>query len=124
MAIQYYQKARKVFPDDPVINLCLGVSYLQKSTQKLQSRPDNILKAFAYLKHYQRVRGDCAESNYNIARALHGIGINHLAIKYYEKALKPLQGYEKAAAYNLSLIYMTTGSPQLAQRILYDHSKW
>jgi tetratricopeptide (TPR) repeat protein len=124
-AVQYYLRARKVYPDDPVINLCLGVSYIQTSTQKTQSRPDHILKAFAYFKHYQRVRGDCAESNYNIGRALHHLGLNHLAIRYYEKALRnPSEKYDRVVAYNLSLLYMNSGSPQLAQRILYDHSKW
>jgi general transcription factor 3C polypeptide 3 (transcription factor C subunit 4) len=124
-AIQYYQKARKMAPDDPVIHLCLGVVYIQRSTQKHQSRPDNILKGFAYLKHYQKIRGECPETNYNIARAFHHIGVNHLAIRYYEKVLQdPSPEYKRVTAYNLHLIYTTTGSPLLAQRVLFDYGKW
>lgn len=33
------------------------------------------------------LRGECQESVYNLGRALHQLGLTHLAIHYYQKAL-------------------------------------
>lgn len=99
------------------------------------------------------------ETEYNIARSFHLIGLTHLAIPHYEKALClpsiansstkkqkpvedvykwPLEGEEldeweqeldeedetdikREAAYNLHLIYITSGSMNLAQILLLKY---
>ncbi|KAJ3000734.1 transcription factor TFIIIC subunit tfc4 [Globomyces sp. JEL0801] len=42
--INFYLKARKLKPDDPIINLCLGISYLHRGCQKSESRHDHIIR--------------------------------------------------------------------------------
>lgn len=85
------------------------------------------------------------EALYNIARAYHHIGLVTLAATYYEKvltiherdypipklpnenqddidSLKP--GYcdlRREAAYNLHLIYKSSGAVDLARQVLKDH---
>jgi len=62
-----------------------------------------------------------------LLRAFHQLGLAHLAVPYYEKALtlpapKDYAAREhfdlkKEAAYNLSLIYKASGAPHLALQI-------
>ncbi len=46
-----------------------------------------VCQGFSFLWRYVDLRGHCQESLYNIGRALHQLGLGHLAIHYYEKAL-------------------------------------
>lgn len=44
-------------------------------------------QGFSFLWRYVELRGECQESMYNLGRALHQMGLTHLAIHYYQKAL-------------------------------------
>lgn len=46
-----------------------------------------VLQGFSFLWRYVEFRGHCQESLYNLGRALHQLGLTHLALHYYEKAL-------------------------------------
>lgn len=46
-----------------------------------------ILQGFSFLWRYVELRGECQESMFNLGRALHQMGLAHLAIHYYQKAL-------------------------------------
>lgn len=103
---------------------------------------------------YVKLAGYCQESEYNLARAFHLLGLSHLAVPHYEKALclpskakagilkeKPLDevytwpideeecdykeedetDLSREAAYNLHLIYVTSGSMNLAQILLMKY---
>ncbi|KAJ3274925.1 transcription factor TFIIIC subunit tfc4 [Terramyces sp. JEL0728] len=118
MSIQYYLKARSILPDDPVINLCLGVSFIHRAFHKAERRSDHLIKGFTFLTHYRRLKNDC-ESDYNIARAFHHIGLLHIATPFYERCLQT--EYSLEAAYNLHLIYVECGSYQLAKQILKQY---
>lgn len=77
------------------------------------------------------------ESAYNIGRAAHGLGLNHIAVAYYERALREPPSKAQAAAasassgdgcdvrreaaYNLSLIYRASGSDDLARQLLRQY---
>lgn len=113
-----------------------------------------------FVMEYVKLTGHCQESEYNIGRAFHLLGLTHLAVPHYEKALclpskqkvgieaeKPLEdvytwpveedeeyGYDddeeeeedftdlkREAAYNLHLIYVTSGSMGLAQILLLKY---
>jgi hypothetical protein len=112
-----------------------------------------------FIFEYAKLVGPTQETEYNIARAFHLIGLTHLAIPHYEKVLCmpstvkssvrnqkpiddvykwPLYGLELAeweedqedddetdikreAAYNLHLIYITSGSMNLAQILLLKY---
>ncbi|CAH8870175.1 unnamed protein product [Trichobilharzia szidati] len=84
---------REKFPDNALLALLLAVGFLSMSMQKhIGSRHLAILQAIGFLGEYKRLRGNCQEVYYNIARACHQLLITHVAIHYYEKvlAMKPV----------------------------------
>lgn len=46
------------------------------------------VQGFSFLHRYLGIRGPCQESYYNLGRGLHQLGLVHLAIHYYQKALE------------------------------------
>jgi general transcription factor 3C polypeptide 3 (transcription factor C subunit 4) len=122
-AIQYYSKALSLNPMDPMINLCLGICYIHRATQKTEKRHDHIIRGFTFLTKYREYRGDCPEVEYNFGRAFHQLELNNHAVHHYKKVLETdvYQQYSRQAAYNLSLIYISSGSIELAQTILRQH---
>jgi Tfp pilus assembly protein PilF len=48
-------------------------------------------------------------------------GLSTLAVGYYEKVLAAAGPYEKEAAYNLALLYVSSGSNEIAQTIYKKH---
>lgn len=107
-----------------------------------------------FIMEYVTLTGYCQESEFNLARAFHMIGLTHLAVPHYEKALclpstamkgiveeKPIEevykwpvdddfdddeeedptDLKREAAYNLHMIYVTSGSMSLAQILLLKY---
>lgn len=67
-----------------------------------------------------------------MGRGFHQLGLSHLAIHYYHRALElppmVVEGIEvdqvdlrRDIAYNLSLIYQNSGNVRMAQRLLYTY---
>lgn len=97
----------------------------------------NILCSGALLQEYAQHRGNALESNYNLGRAAHHLGLVHIAVQYYQKCLDSTAGLPSAtvmegalvqgatlkreAAFNLSLIYRGTGADDLARQVLQQH---
>jgi general transcription factor 3C polypeptide 3 (transcription factor C subunit 4) len=60
------------------------------------------------------------EACYNLARALHTVGIYHQAIPYYQQALQfstgdTLYDLSKEVSYNLAVMYFQSGATKLAK---------
>ncbi|CAM6088014.1 unnamed protein product [Calypogeia fissa] len=92
-AIREYLQAYKLQPEDPFINLCVGTAFINLSLGfRLNNRNQCIMQGFAFLYKYQRLISYNQESNYNLARAYHHVGLLQLAVNYYEKVLNH---YEK-----------------------------
>lgn len=91
-------------------------------------------------QEYAQYREEALESNYNLGRAAHHLGLVHIAVQYYHKCLnsKPyLAGVgaieegtrvmvhqatlKREAAYNLSLIYRGAGADDLARQVLRQY---
>ena len=127
-ALNFYMKAYKLAPKDPLINLCIGVAHLHRGMQrKASDRHEHIICAFMFLQQYQEFCTSKLESFYNLGRAFHHIGLYHLAIISYEKALSFGTTSEEnnlchEIAYNLSLIYCQSGSYLLAREILKKYN--
>ncbi|KAJ3129398.1 transcription factor TFIIIC subunit tfc4 [Nowakowskiella sp. JEL0407] len=137
-AMNSYLKAYRHSPDEPLINLAIGISFLHRAMQrKTENRHLQILQGFTFLFRYRELRLYSFESSYNIARAFHQIGLAHLAIPYYEEVLglnvtegrrkmaerglpEETESLAKEAAYNLSLLYMSVGSGLFAEKVLRD----
>ncbi|KAL2633355.1 hypothetical protein R1flu_004834 [Riccia fluitans] len=92
-ALREYLHAYKLQPQDPFINLCVGTSLINLSLGfRLTNRNQCIMQGFAFLYKYQRLVNYSQESNFNLARAYHHVGLLQLAVNYYEKVLNT---YEK-----------------------------
>ncbi len=81
------------------------------------------LQGCAFLQAYLKLRGPCQEAYYNLGRAMHQLGIMPAAMFYYKKGLntEPSVKNDKCfdlsseLAYNLSLIYQSSGSHDMAR---------
>ena len=116
----------KLAPRQPLTCLALGCALSQHAMSRGASgdRHGAVLAAFGFLQRYAALRGNPAEASYNCARALHHLGLVHLAAPLYERALEEAEGGgggddpSREAAYNLSRIYMASGANNLARQLL------
>lgn len=117
------------------LSLTLPAPYLpfiyphQVMNRRLPERHYMVCQAFTFLYQYHHLReGDSPqEAAFNLARAFHQLGLAHLAVPYYEKALsmqapddyptRAIYDLKREAAYNLSQIYKASGAPHLALQI-------
>ncbi|EPX71965.1 transcription factor tfiiic complex subunit sfc4 [Schizosaccharomyces octosporus yFS286] len=147
-AINYYSRAYVMNPNCPMTNLSLGLAYIHRAMQRLSdNRHYQILQGFTFLYHYYDLRskvgiGEKQEALYNLAKAYHFLGLEHHAVQYYEKVLElsPLGTIDKLAtqpeernrvsstydfayeaAYNLRLIYISSGNLNLAFEVTKQH---
>uniref|UniRef100_A0A1A8N1X5 General transcription factor IIIC, polypeptide 3 n=2 Tax=Nothobranchius pienaari TaxID=704102 RepID=A0A1A8N1X5_9TELE len=132
-ALVQYVQAVKTHPDIPMLSLCVGLTFLHMASQKyVAKRHALVLQGFSFLWRYVELRGECQESMYNLGRALHQMGLTHLAIHYYQKALalpaQKLDGIEddqvdlsREIAFNLSLIYQASGNMEMARQLIKKH---
>ena len=113
-----------MLPEDPVVNLCLAVGYLQHSCSRLVGdRNAGILKALAFFCRHACFAMNRQQAAYNMGRAMHHLELNHLALEWYEHALvlgSGIKGDESLnfeAGHNLALIYEQSGAHNLALRV-------
>ncbi|XP_075905486.1 general transcription factor 3C polypeptide 3 [Nelusetta ayraudi] len=132
-ALGQYVQAFQTHPDNPLHSLCVGLTFFHMASQKyVAKRHALILQGFSFLWRYMELRGECQESVYNLGRALHQLGLSHLAIHYYQKALTlppdKLEGMpddqvdlRREIAFNLSLIYQASGNVEMARQLICTH---
>ncbi|KAH7927002.1 TPR-like protein [Leucogyrophana mollusca] len=136
-ALFYLLHAFEYFPDDPVICLCLGIASLGRAMQRQSdNRHHLVTQGMAFLSRYRNLRksfGDqeVAEIEFNFGRAFQQLGLHSHAVKHYERVLKIAEDRAndmtqdvlvvREAAYNLSLIYVTTGALPLAEAL---YQRW
>lgn len=83
-AITYYMKAYRLAPKDPLINLSLGIVHIQRAMQrKALNRHEHLSCGIAFLLQYQEIVGENQETNYNLGRAFHHVGmfLNYLTLR-------------------------------------------
>ncbi|KAI8802941.1 hypothetical protein BJ742DRAFT_526487 [Cladochytrium replicatum] len=157
-AIEMYTRAYQLCPQDPVLLLSLGVSYLHRAMQrKSENRHLHVVQGMTLIHRYEEAMTGTLESAgqvvtrdlnallrkreayYNLARAYHMIGLNHLACQYYEKLLRDeewgtvtatIQEYsgavpplQREGAYNYSLLHIASGNPAMALYLLQKFCK-
>lgn len=115
-ALNYYFRALTLEPDNPTLNLCIGLAYIQNSLKRqAANRHWGILQGLSFLNRYYVIRTtgslpkahqskgrspiDIVESprkvpalhkqeaTYNLARAYHLLGLTNHAVKGYERCL-------------------------------------
>lgn len=133
-----------LYKEEPsaLLALCITSIFLQLSLQKKVLRKcAAATQAIAFAQKYAEMRAssssspeNCAayqEINYNLGRLYHQASLFHLAVQYYEKALTfkhPLLEsdtntlcLQQETAYNLHLIYKSSGNYRKAQQYLYQY---
>jgi general transcription factor 3C polypeptide 3 (transcription factor C subunit 4) len=79
----------RVAPKEPLVLLSIAAGLLNlATTRRVHDRHRAILQAFAFLQEYSSTRGCPQEAAYNTARAAHQLGLLHIAVPYYERALE------------------------------------
>lgn len=126
-ALQYLVRLEQDAPDDPMVNLLMGLSHLHRSMQRLTAnRHFQVLHGLKYLFRYYEIRNSSytiiekQEADYNIGRAFHLLGLVSIAIEYYNKVLIEYEDetLKKHAAYNCIIIYQESGNNELANYIM------
>lgn len=113
-------------PNDPLLNMCIGLAFTHMACQKFSSKKHALLiQGLSFMNSYVELRGECQESMYNMGRVMHQLGLTYAAVFYYKKALalppavgerEGLFDLSREIAHNLSLIYQNSGS--------YDYARW
>ncbi|XP_071165996.1 general transcription factor 3C polypeptide 3-like [Mytilus edulis] len=127
-ALGEYVAVMRAWPDNPLVSLCIGITFIHLAGQKFSAKKHFLLtQGLAFLNHYLELRGETQEPYYNIGRALHMLGLSYAAVHYYKKVLgmTPIEEHpdgkydlSREAAYNLSLIYQASGSLEYAKQIV------
>ncbi|TVY19441.1 Transcription factor tau subunit sfc4 [Lachnellula arida] len=128
-ALNYFLRAYAVDPNNPMIHLTLGVTYIHDALKRqIENRQHSILQGLTFILRYYDTRSESQhieerlEAHYNVGRTYHMLGLVHLALPYYWKVLKEgsediKEGLTVDAAYNLQTIYMMSGNAEMAQSI-------
>ncbi|KAI0561834.1 Transcription factor [Gracilaria domingensis] len=139
-----YLHALKMCPNHPLICLVLAIQTLYVAAgRRIQNRNEMITYALAFLNDYTRNRKAGApaevrglyemETDYNLGRAMHQLGLLHYATEAYKRVLtKEYEGVEQGkvpewadlrrdAAYNLIQIYRGSGSLEMAAAICEEY---
>lgn len=129
-ALQYLSWLEKDTPDDPMVNLLMGLCHTHRSMQRLTAnRHFQFLHGLRYLYRYYDIRStmytelEKQEADYNVGRAFHLMGLTSIAITYYNRVLENYKDEElkKHAAYNCVVIYQGSGNIKLANHIMEQY---
>ncbi|KAL4243959.1 Transcription factor Tfc4/TFIIIC-102/Sfc4 [Abortiporus biennis] len=150
-ALFYLLHAYDYCPHDPMICLSLAIASIGRAMQRqADNRHHLVTQGMAFLSQYRALREDddnndslADEVEYNFGRAFHQLGLLSLAVRHYERVLEltekknlerqhdervsddnegvHTENLARDAAYNLSLIYVTTGATPLAEKL---YRKW
>lgn len=93
-ALSYFMRAASIDPTNPMINLSLGIGYIQYALKRQAPNRQYLLtQGFAFFHKYHAHRvasayaGERQEAKFNLGRAYHIIGLGHLALKHYKEVL-------------------------------------
>ncbi|XP_077535333.1 general transcription factor 3C polypeptide 3 [Haemaphysalis longicornis] len=111
--------------DNPLLLLCAGLCMVHIACQKFSARRHwMVVQAVAFLGKYRQARGLMTqEALYNVGRALHQMGLPHLASQLYRQALEQppavpdmpeIFDLRREIAFNLSQLYLSSGNTELA----------
>ena len=132
-SLNEYMSACKIEPNNPLMLLLNAVVLVQMTCQKFSSSKHSLVtQASAFFDAYLRSRGNCQETFYNIGRGMHQLGLLPAAIHYYEKALEcrpsvtrgehaDVFDLSREIAYNLALVYRSSGASDVARMYLYKY---
>jgi general transcription factor 3C polypeptide 3 (transcription factor C subunit 4) len=94
-ALNYYFRVLTLDRTNVAINLCIATAYMQMAMKRqAENRHWQIYQGIGFLQRYVQLRKQTGkaiheqEAAYNVGRSWHLLGIIHLAVPEYEKALQ------------------------------------
>lgn len=128
-ALIYLLKLYHSYPNNPDLLFLLALANLHRSLQRKTLNTNfQILQGFTFLMEYIKTKDqndpyNKIEAYYNIARSFNLLGLDHIAIGYYEKVLgfeidDPEYDLKMEAAYNLYTIYNMNRNYKQAEAIM------
>ncbi|KAI1062956.1 hypothetical protein LB507_006049 [Fusarium sp. FIESC RH6] len=100
-ALGYFLRSRALDPDNLMVNLSLGLAYVHYGLKRQSTnRQYLLLQGQSFLSHYAELSSERpaeerdrskAEAYYNIGRLYQLLGVNYLALEYYQRAERILQ---------------------------------
>jgi general transcription factor 3C polypeptide 3 (transcription factor C subunit 4) len=93
-ALNYYFRAFTITPEDPAINLAIGIAYIQHAMKRgSENRQFQIQQGLSFINQYYELRTKddvavhCSEAEYNVGRIWHALGLMTQAIAAYERCI-------------------------------------
>ncbi|GKU01821.1 unnamed protein product [Fusarium langsethiae] len=131
-ALGYFLRSRALDPDNPMVNLSLGLAYVHYGLKRQSTnRQYLLLQGQSFLSRYAELGSsgplkesseNKAEAYYNIGRLYQLLGINYLALEYYSRAKKVLQSHREQAESLGGLEVMVT-SNEYALLVINQNNK-
>jgi general transcription factor 3C polypeptide 3 (transcription factor C subunit 4) len=94
-ALTYYFRAYVLRPDDPMLNLCIAVAYIQMGYKRqAENRQYQIQQGLSFAMRYYELRTKdnvaikMQEAEFNIGLIWHTLGLHHLALPCYERCME------------------------------------
>lgn len=95
-ALNYFFRAYALDPQNPAVLLSVALCYIHHSFKRQsENRHYLIMQGLSFMHEYRRVREkqgtllqEKQEMEYNFARVWHTLGLAHLAVEGYQRALK------------------------------------
>jgi general transcription factor 3C polypeptide 3 (transcription factor C subunit 4) len=134
-ALNYYFRAFAVRPHDPVLNLSIGVAYIQHAMKRLsENRQFQLQQGLSFVYRYYELRTKdrvpeyCSEAEYNLGRIWHALGLTSQAITAYERCIqlsealralpedkrradiRQVDNFATEAAFSIQTIYALSGN--------------
>jgi general transcription factor 3C polypeptide 3 (transcription factor C subunit 4) len=93
-ALTYYFRAYVLRRDDPILNLCIGIAYIQMGYKRQSdNRQYQIQQGLSFVSRYYDIRTKIGtaiskqEAEFNMALVWHTLGLQHLALPAYERCM-------------------------------------
>lgn len=93
-ALTYYFRAYTITPNDPVLNLSIGLAYIQHAMKRLsENRQFQIQQGLSFIYRYYDLRTRdgvavrCSEAEFNMGRVWHSLGLVTQALPAYQRCI-------------------------------------
>ena len=94
-ALTYYFRAYVMRPDDPILNLCIAIAYIQMGYKRqAENRQYQIQQGLSFMHRYYELRTKdnvavkMQEAEFNMGLIWHTLGLQHLALPAYERCIE------------------------------------
>ncbi|KAJ4291195.1 transcription factor TFIIIC subunit tfc4 [Kalmusia sp. IMI 367209] len=111
-ALNYFFRAFAITPEDPVLNLSIGVAYFQHALKRMsENRQYQIQQGIAFMNRYYDLRTKVMiaihiqEAEFNVGRVYHGLGLVTQAIPYYQRCVALSEIVRQEASMNQDYEY-------------------